>query len=75
MLVRNFPGRKNDRRIKALARLKNNLNIHIPETPENKEDLKNRKARINREIQILEERILEPQVARGIRSKKRRKAN
>lgn len=73
MLQKNFKGRVNDRRIRALARLQ--------EMERTGHTLKERKPidedgqkRITREISNLESKIMEPAMARGIRTKKSREA-
>ena len=73
MLQKNFKGRVNDRRIKAHERLKemertgHTLKEHKPIDD-------NGKKRIANEIKTLESKIMTPEQARGIRTKKVRAA-
>jgi len=69
MLQKNFSGRKNDRRIKARERLNTMLNTGktiVHREVLDKDDI----TRIKKEIKTLDDRILEPTVARGMRTKK-----
>jgi DNA polymerase I-like protein with 3'-5' exonuclease and polymerase domains len=66
MLKKNSPGRKNERRIKALKRLQKPKKAVTEDT---------NKKRVSQEIQTLESRILAPMEARGIRTKKDRSSN
>ena len=71
MLKKNSPGRKNDRRIKALARLeetKRSGRTLIHGTLLDKDGIK----RVDTEIKILGSKIVAVEAARGIRSKKDR---
>lgn len=72
MKPKNFPGRKNDRRIKVLSLLEKNLTIPIPIVPDTKEINEKRLVRIKNEIANLKGKIVEPMFARGIRTKKHR---
>jgi len=72
MKPKNFPGRKNDRRIKVLDRLEKNLTIPIPIVQDAKEIHEKRITRIKNELVILKSRIIEPAMARGMRTKKSR---
>lgn len=71
---KNFKGRINDRRIKALTRLETDLNKPRLVAPDAKEAHEKRVTRIKNEISILKSKIVEPAVARGMRTKKERKA-
>lgn len=75
MLKKNFPSRKNERRIKARERLMTALNGNYLIAPDAKEFHEKRMARIKKEITILDSRIMEPAVAKGIRTKKYRGVN
>lgn len=63
MKPRNFPGRKNERRHKVLARLK-----HIKNTKAERLGRPPRR-NVDYEVDILIERIMRPETARGIRTK------
>ena len=63
MLKKNSPGRKNERRIRALERLKKPKQVVTEDAD---------KGRVAVEIKILESKILTETEARGIRSKKDR---
>ena len=69
MKPKNFPGKKNDRRIKVLDRLEKNLTIPVPATLDTKMQ-EQRVTRIKNELVILKSRIIEPAMARGMRTKK-----
>ena len=74
MLAKNFPGRLNDRRIKALVRLEET--DRTGKTLVHKTSLdEDSKRRVKKEIKILEAKIITPEEARGIRTKKDRSEN
>lgn len=69
MKPKNFPGRKNDRRIVALARLRDRLAI-APPAPWGATIID----RLQKEIDTLEDRIVDDDTARQVRTKKDRSA-
>jgi len=73
MLQKNFKGRINDRQISALARLKEMERTGHTLKEYNPID-EDGKKRIASEINKLESKIMEPEHARGIRTKKERTA-
>ena len=74
MKPKNFLGRKNERRIKALARLEKSLNSPKLIAPDAKEQHEKHVTQQQVEIAILKAKIMEPNMARGMRTKKERKA-
>lgn len=74
MKLRNAPFMKNGRRIRALRRLKHSL-VELEKNPYPDKDYQQRMiARIQKEMSILESRILNPEVAIMRKSKKYRGA-